>query len=53
MHYKCVEICRAVNIRHPSTSRKAKTLWKRRDAKEDGEENHDKDSGDKLKVARQ
>ena len=33
MHCKYVEIGRAVNIRHPSTSRKAKTLWMIREAK--------------------
>ena len=34
---KCVEPGRAVHIRHPSTSHKAKTLWKVREAKAKGD----------------
>ena len=31
------QIHKAVNIRHPSTSRKGKTLWNMREAKANGE----------------
>ena len=38
LYFKYVEIGKAVNLRQPSTSRKAKNLWKAREAKENGEE---------------
>ena len=43
LYYKNVEI-RAVNIRQPSTSRKAKTLRKVRETKATGDEYHDQRS---------
>ena len=48
LHNKYVEIGRAVNIRQPSTSRKAKTLWKAREAKAKGDENYAQDSEQKI-----
>ena len=45
MYSKYVEISRAVNILHPSTSRKAKTWWKILDSKANGEEYYDQGSG--------
>ena len=45
MYSKYVEMSRAVNILHPSTSRKAKTWWKIIDSKANGEEYYDQGSG--------
>ena len=42
LHNKCVEVGRAVNVRHPSTSHKDKTLWKVSEAC------HDQDSERKI-----
>ena len=44
MYYKDVELGRAVNICQPSTSRKAKTLWKVREPKAKGDECYERDS---------
>ena len=41
MYHKYVEISRAVNTRHQSTSGKAKTLWKVREAKAKGDAYYD------------
>ena len=38
----------AVNLRQPSTSRKAKTLWKLREAKANGEEYYDQGGGRQI-----
>ena len=40
----CVETGSAVNINQPHTSRKAKTLWKVREAKAKGGQQHDQES---------
>ena len=44
MYYKDVELGRAVNICQPSTSRKAKTLWKVREPKAKRDECYERDS---------
>ena len=44
MHYKSVEIGRAVNIRRPSATRKAKTVWEREEASANGDEYYDQDN---------
>ena len=40
-HCKFVEMNKEVNVRHPSGSSRARTLWKIRDAKDRGDECHD------------
>ena len=45
LHYKCVDIGKAVNIRQPSTSRKAKTVRRVSEAEANGDEYYDQSSG--------
>ena len=45
MYCKYVQRGKSINLRQPGTSRRAKTLWKVRDAEANGEEHYDQGGG--------
>ena len=48
IYFNCIELHEAVNIRQPSTSRKAERLWKIREAMANGEAYYDQVSGRQM-----